>query len=172
MLGGDDILHAEFVAATSAALAADEGAAIAYSDRAVFGPRLGEWLAALPSTPAVPSLPLPPGEARVIRAEEPGPSALARLDVGLSPFPATALLRCEALEGIGAVPGARWEHAEVFTRLLWSGWGAIRIARALVGCRLVDRSRLAELMLNAAILPRLAEAERGIAAGREPAVTP
>ena len=166
VMRADDVLHAEFVAATAAVLDADDGIGIAYTDLAVFGARVAEWVEATSVDGMVAELRLPPSDAVVVRSGRPQPAKMRRLGSGLSFIPRTALMRTDAYVGCGALErlDRDWDHAELYRRIVWGGWRTAYVARALVGCRLVTEAdvrapALAESLLSSLEAAELATAE-------------
>ena len=174
----NDILHAEFIAASAAALAADPGLAIAYADRALFGHRLAEWEAAMRSQRATAGAAAPAhGIDRAALRRPRSETTAEQLDVGSDRFRrprCCAPRRSPTPAGCPSRRG-RWDHGGLHQRLLWAGWRATRLPRALVGVRLLERDELSEAMLLGGVLSRLGSADRSIealAAQRDAALWP
>ena len=161
VLRGDDVLHAEFVAATAAVLDAGDGIAVAYSDIAVFGARVADWVEATSvdgrraETPAA-ALRRGRGALRAPAARE---DAAARERPELHPAHGVDAHRRLSRLGRAGAARPRPEPRRPLPADRVGRLATAYVARALVGCRLVTEADVRATALAESLLSSLEAAE-------------
>lgn len=158
-LGADNRMRSDYVAQCRAALDRNEGAAIAYTDMAIFGHRAAE-LASKVGAERIGQSKLERWPVFLWRFPDPTPEALAALSER-NFMHGSSLYRRQAFDQVGGYQGSAGpEDHHLFVRMLGAGWKAVHVAAPLIEYRQHSAGQANTLLGMQMEMVRLREAEQ------------